>query len=94
MHNLPHEHHQRPGQNQINLQKYKIDLADVEGVFYDDRAITIEDRDHAEERFVMLGIDGFGRLLVVVYHYRDGDEIRVISARPAEPHERREYQEG
>ena len=39
-------------------------------------------------------MDGFGRLLVVVYHYRDEDEIRVISARPAEPHERREYQEG
>jgi uncharacterized DUF497 family protein len=83
-----------PVKNQINLQKHKIDLADVEGVFYDDRAITIEDRDHAEERFVTLGIDGFGRLLVVVYHYRDEDEIRVISARPAEPHERREYQEG
>ena len=66
----------------------------MEGVFYDDRAITIVDRDHAEERFVTLGIDGFGRLLVVVYHYRDEDEIRVISARPAEPHERREYQEG
>ena len=83
-----------PVKNQINLQKHKIDLADVEGVFYDDRAITIEDRDHAEERFVTLGIDGFGRLLVVVYHYRDEDEIRGISARPAEPHERREYQEG
>jgi len=72
-----------PVKNQINLQKHKIDLADVEGFFYDDRAITIEDRDHAEERFVTLGIDGFGRLLVVVYHYRDEDEIRVISARPA-----------
>ena len=83
-----------PVKNKINLQKHKIDLADVEGVFYDDRAITIEDRDHAEERFVTLGMDGFGRLLVVVYHYRDEDEIRVISARPAEPHERREYQEG
>lgn len=61
--------------------------------FYDDHAIAIEDRDHAEERFVTLGMDGFGRLLVVAYHYLGEDEIRVISARFAEPHERRAYQE-
>ena len=69
-----------------------MDLTDVEGVFYDDQAITIEDRDQTEERFVTLGRDGLGRLLVVVYHYRGRDEIRVISARLAEPHERRAYQ--
>jgi uncharacterized DUF497 family protein len=82
-----------PVKNKINNQKHQIDLADVEGVFYDDHAITIEDRDHAEERFVTLGMDGFGRLLVVAYHYRGEDEIRVISARFAEPQERRAYQE-
>jgi uncharacterized protein len=82
-----------PAKNKVNRQKHQIDLADIEGVFYDDRAITVEDRDHTEERFVSLGIDGFGRLLVVAYHYRGEDEIRVISARLAEPHERRAYQE-
>lgn len=70
-----------------------VDLADVEGVFFDPRALTREDRDHGEERFVTLGMDGFGRLLVVVYTYRDEDEIRVISARQAEPRERRAYEE-
>jgi len=59
-----------PSKNKLNRQKHQIDLADVEAVFYDNRAITLEDRDHNEERFVTLGIDGFGRLLVVVYHYR------------------------
>jgi hypothetical protein len=49
-------------------------------------------RDHAEERFVTLGMDGFGRLLVVAYHYWGEDEMRVISARLAEPHERRDYE--
>ena len=78
--------------NTINRQKHQIDLADVEGVFYDTHAITIEDRDHNEQRFVTLGMDGFGRLLLVVYHYRSEDEIRVISARTAEPHERRVYE--
>jgi len=32
-----------------------------------------------------------GRLLAVVYTWR-GDKIRIISARPAEAHERREYE--
>lgn len=81
-----------PIKNKTNCQKHQIDLADIEGVFYDERAITIEDHDHDEERFVTLGIDGFGRLLVVAYHYRGEDEIRVISARPAQPHERRTYE--
>lgn len=57
-----------PDKNAGNLSKHGIDLADVESVFYDDRAITVEDRDHEEERFVTLGMDGLGRLLVVAYH--------------------------
>jgi uncharacterized DUF497 family protein len=40
-----------------------------------------------------LGMDDFGRLLVVAYHYRGPDEIRVISARHAEPHERPIYED-
>ena len=83
-----------PIKNRVNQQNHAIDLADVEGVFYDIYAITLEDRDHAEERFVSLGMDGFGRLLVVAYHYRGEDEIRIISARMAQPHEQRVYQAG
>jgi uncharacterized DUF497 family protein len=71
-----------------------IRLSEVEAVFYDALAITIEDRDHDEERFVTLGIDALGRLLVVAYCYRGEDEIRLFSARHAEPHERRVYEEG
>ena len=88
--NITHD----PVKNKVNRKKHQIDLAEVEGVFYDDRAITVEDCDHAEERFVTLGMDGMGRLLVVAYHYRGEDDIRVISARLAEPHERRSYQGG
>lgn len=77
---------------QKNLKKHGIDFVDVEGVFYDDMALTIEDYDHEEQRFVTLGIDGFGRILVVVYSWRDPATIRLISARPAESHERRQYE--
>ncbi len=81
-----------PVKNKLNIQKHRIDLVDAEGIFFDDRAITIEDRDHDEEGFVTLGMDGFGRLLVVAYHYRGEDEIRIISARYAQPHEQRTYE--
>ena len=80
-----------PAKNRINIRKHGIDLAEVEAVFYDLNAITVEDRDHKEQRFVTLGRDGFGRLLVVCYTYRD-NTIRVISGRKAEPHERKAYE--
>lgn len=82
-----------PAKNRRNRQKHHIDLADVEGVFFDPHALTFEDRDHPEERFITLGTDGFGRALVVTYCYRGKSELRVISARLAEPHERRAYEE-
>lgn len=81
-----------PAKNKANLRKHGIALADVEGVFYDPQAITIEDTDHREQRFVTLGLDGLGRLLVVCYSYRDEASIRIISARKAEPHERKTYE--
>jgi uncharacterized DUF497 family protein len=33
-----------PVKNKVNVKKHRIDFSEVEGVFYDDRAITIEDR--------------------------------------------------
>jgi len=83
-----------PAKNRVNVKKHRVDLAEADAVFFDPMALTCEDRDHAEERFVTLGMGGLGRLLVVTYTYRGEDEIRVISARAAEPHERRAYEEG
>ena len=56
-------------------------------------AITIADdeSDPGERRFVTLGMGATGRLLVVVYIWC-GDSIRIISVRPAEAHEREEYE--
>jgi uncharacterized DUF497 family protein len=76
-----------------NLSKHGIDFADVVSVFADDLAITVMDERFAEERFVTIGIDALGRILVVVYTWRD-DEIRLISARKALRHERTQYEEG
>ncbi len=75
-----------------NLRKHGIDFADAVSVFSDDLAITIPDERFDEERFITVGIDAFGRVLVVVYTWRD-NEIRLISARKATRHERNQYEE-
>ncbi len=74
-----------------NVRKHRIDFADAVSVFADDAAITIVDEHPDEERFITIGIDAFGRILVVVYTWR-GDHIRLISARKATRHERKQYE--
>lgn len=76
----------------INLRRHRIELADAVAVFSDPFALTQEDFDHDEQRFVTLGRDALGRLLVVAYTYRESRTIRLISARQAEPHERKQYE--
>lgn len=75
-----------------NLQKHGIEFADAVSVFSDDLAITIPDNRFDEDRFVTIGMDAFGRILVVVFTWR-GEDIRLISARLAERRERKQYEE-
>ena len=78
-----------------NLKKHGLDFADAVGVFEDEHAITIEDKDaEGEQVFITIGLDFFLRNLVVVYTYRRLDTIRVISARKATKKERKTYEEG
>ena len=76
-----------------NLAKHGISFADAVAVFEDDVSVTIRDPGCAEEeRWVTLGMDALGRLLVVVYTWR-GDTIRLISARSASRREKSQYEE-
>ena len=76
-----------------NLQKHGIELADAVSVSDDMAALTRQDIDSEEERFVTLGSDATGKLLVVVYTYREEDVIRlIISARRATRPERTAYE--
>jgi uncharacterized DUF497 family protein len=60
----------------------------------DDSALTIRDLSlEGEERWVTMGLDASGRLLVVIYTWR-AERVRLISARQATPHEQRQYKEG
>lgn len=49
-----------------NFQKHGVSFAEVEPVFYDDFALTREDRDvSGEARFVTVGVDALGRIVAV-----------------------------
>jgi uncharacterized DUF497 family protein len=74
-----------------NLKKHRVDFGDAASILYDERALTIRDDDEEEERYVTIGIDVLGRVLVVVYAWR-GDRPRLISARQATAQERRQYE--
>lgn len=75
-----------------NLAKHGIDFADAVAVLEDESALTLADEFSHEERFITIGVDTLGRLLVVVYSWQEEDTIRLISARKATPHERRQYE--
>ena len=76
-----------------NLEKHDVDFADAVGAFEDEWAVTLEVQEiEDEDRFVILGQDFIGRILVVVFTYR-GNNLRLISARRATPRERKHYEE-
>jgi len=64
-----------PQKAAANWEKHGVDFADAVGVFEDEWALTIkEEYIEDEQRFVTMGMDFLGRVLVVVYTYR-GDTI-------------------
>jgi len=77
-----------------NLRKHGVRFEEAQSVFYDEFATQFSDDKHSsdEDRFIMLGISNQSRLLTVVHCVRDGDTIRIISARRATRTERSHYQ--
>jgi uncharacterized DUF497 family protein len=64
---------------------------DAVSALEDEGALTRPDPDaRDEQRFVSLGMDAEGRVLVTVFSMR-AETVRVISARKASPGERRRY---
>ena len=74
-----------------NETKHGVSFADTFAVFEDASALTLDQMVSGEERHVTIGMDAFGRVLVVVYTWR-GDNIRILSARKATRSEVRQYE--
>ena len=81
--------------NAANKRKHGVSFEEAQSVFYDERALLTEDPDdaHGEDRFILLGLSGALRTLLVCHCYRQRDSvIRIISARRADRTERAAYE--
>ena len=78
-----------------NAKKHGVSFEEAISVFGDPLARTIHDPLHSngEDRYVILGESQRQRFLVVSFTDR-GDNIRIISARPATRRERKDYEKG
>lgn len=79
--------------NQSNIARHGISFDEAATALDDLFSVTIADALHSieEDRFLTIGFSTHGRLLVVVSTER-GDRVRIISARPATPFEKRTYE--
>lgn len=84
-----------------NAREHRVSFERAATVFLDPRAVSIFDDEHSqnEERWITLGLDRAGVLLVVCHTFREGKEagreanakIRLISARRADRREATQY---
>jgi uncharacterized protein len=82
-----------PNKERRNKRDHGIGFQEASTVFGDSLAVTVSDPDHSvgEERFLTVGQSSSGQLLVVC-HIEQEDTIRIISARRASAHERKDYE--
>lgn len=87
-----------PAKAASNLRKHGVSFELAATVFSDQLATTIPDEDQSafEERWITMGESQDGQLLVVSHTASEDDGgrtfVRIISARPATPRERRQFQ--
>lgn len=87
-----------PAKAESNLRKHHISFETATRIFADPFAVVKQDRiENGECRWQTLGlVDGY-LLLLVAHTIRDDEDgtevIRIISARRAEPKERKRYEQ-
>jgi len=82
-----------PAKARANVRKHRVRFADAVTALEDERAISVRDEGADEDRWITIGMDSLGRVLVVVYTWRE-ERVRLISARPATRSEARQYEKG
>jgi len=78
----------------FNKEKHGVEFEEAATVFRDPLLLVQPDLEHSqdEERWIALGKSA-RELLLVVVHTENERTIRLISARRAEPRERRRYEQ-
>ncbi len=78
-----------------NIKKHGVSFDEAKSVFTDQYARLIADPDHSddEDRFILMGMSIHSRLLAVCHCIREGESIRIVSARKADKRERASYEE-
>ncbi|MGD0664066.1 MAG: BrnT family toxin [Syntrophorhabdales bacterium] len=76
-----------------NVRKHGVSFDEAVTVFYDPLSATFDDPDRSagEYRYLTVGWSSRNRFLVVS-HTNRGRSVRIISARPATPHERKKHE--
>jgi uncharacterized DUF497 family protein len=88
-----------PAKAAQNWLKHHIGFDAAAELFLDPLAISCPDDDHSddEERWVTLGKDARGRLLLLIHTFSEFSSeevvVRIISARKATKNERQQYHE-
>lgn len=86
-----------PAKARRNLKAHRVSFERAATIFLDPLAISKVDPDHSQKeiRWITLGLDRTGILLVVSHTYREetelGARIRLISARKATKNEAKQY---
>ena len=77
-----------------NAKKHGVPFEEASSAFADPLAAIFADEAHSDEelREIMVGHSSAGRLLVVSFSERE-EVIRILSARQATNHERRDYEQ-
>jgi uncharacterized protein len=88
-----------PNKALSNVEKHGITFEEAGEVFLDDLHKSIFDAEHSEheERWITLGKNRKGHLIVVIHtfeeHNHQNVNLRIISARNATKHEQQQYEE-
>lgn len=78
--------------NLDHIARHHVTPEGAEEVFADRRSFAVRVYDTAtERRWGPVGATEDGRVLFVIYTHRAGRTIRVVTARDADPDERRRY---
>ena len=86
------------GKAERNAREHELTFEDASGVFADPNALSVFDTEHSngEDRWITLGLDQAGRLIVVCHTFQEISKtrarVRIFSARKATKGERHSYE--